>query len=152
MLDFEKAAKLEDYNERKAEIISRLNDYMDDDLHRLFCEAHSWDSSFDFVDCFEAEEIEHYIDTSDAYSFMCRIVFGNITSLGRYDMLRVNAYGNLESVTEYEIYHECKDNISDLADWLMDNWHRADGLYEEDEELFNAWEYGLDEDEEEGDE
>ena len=152
MLDFEKAAKLESYDERRAEIISRLDDYMDDDLHRLCCEAHSWDGSFDFVDCFEAEEVGEYIDTSDPYNFMCRIVFGNITSLGHYDMLRVNAYGNLENVTEYEIYQECNARISELADWLMDNWYHVDGLYEEDEELFNAWEYGLDEDEEEEDE
>lgn len=145
MLDFEKAVKLEDYNERKAEIISRLNDYLDDDLHRLFCEAMSWDGSFDFVDCFEAEEVGEYINTDDAYGFMCRIVFGNITSLGRYDMLRVNAYGNLESVTEYEIYQECKDSIDDMAEWLMDNWYHIDGLYEEDKELFEAWEYGYDE-------
>ena len=152
MLELEKAAKLEDYNERKVEISSRLDDYMDDDLHRLFCEAHSWDGSFDFVDCFEAEEVGEYIDTSDAYDFMCRIVFGNITSLGRYDMLRVDAYGNLESVDEHEIYQECRDSIGDLADWLMDNWYHVDGLYDDDEELFNAWEYGLDEDEEEEDE
>lgn len=153
MLDNHEAIKLTG-DARKAEIISRLKDYEGKDLLNICRDAMCWDGSFDFVDCFEAEEVENYIDTSDAYSFMCRIVFGNIESLGRYDMLRVNAYGNLESVQEWQLEKECRENINEIADWLMDDWQNTDSLYEEDEELFNTWwdidhdQYDWDEDEE----
>lgn len=155
MLDNKSAIRLEDYNERKAEIVSRLNDYDSKDLLNICHDANCYDGSFDFVDCFEADEVENYIDTSDAYSFMCRIVFGNIESLGRYDMLRVNAYGNLESVNEWQLEKECEDCIDEIADWLMDNYDATNSLYSDDEELFEAWweidhdQYDWDEDEEE---
>lgn len=147
MLDFEKAAKLEDYNERKAEIISRLKDYEDKDLLNICRDANSWDGSFDFCDAFDAEDIDEYLCDMKPYDIMCRIVFGNVDSVN--NMLRFDAYGNLESVHEWDLESEARSYIDDIAAWLMDDWHNTDGLYEEDRELFEAWEYGLDEDEEE---
>lgn len=137
MLDFEKAIRLTG-EERKAEIIDRLNDYEGRDLFNICCEAMSYDGSFDFCYAFDAEDIGDYVDTSDPYNFMCRIVFGSVDNVN--DMLRFDAYGNLESVSEWELHKECQDRIDEIADWLMDNWHNVDSLYEEDEELFNAWE------------
>lgn len=138
MLDFEKAIRLT-RNERRAEIISRPNEYEGEELFNICREAFSYDGSFDFCDAFDAEDIGDYIDTSDAYNLMCRIVFGNVDNVN--DMLRFNAYGNLESVSEWELHRECEDSIDEIADWLMDNSHNVDSLYEDDKELFDAWEY-----------
>lgn len=152
MLEFEKAIKLTG-NERKAEIIDRLNDYEGRDLFDICREAMFYDGSFGFCDAFDAEDIGEYVDTSDAYNFMCRIVFGDVDNVN--DMFRFNAYGNLESVSEWELHRECQDSIDEIADWLMDNWHNVDSLYNEDEELFYAWEYidrGVYDWEEEGEE
>ena len=71
------------------------------------------------------------------YDIMCRIVFGNVNNVG--GMLRFDAYGNLENVSEYELIEDCQGSICDMASWLMDNWYHIDGLYEEDKELFEAW-------------
>lgn len=135
--NFEDAIKLKG-DERKAEIAERLNDYNDADLLSICREACSWDGSFEDLYAFDAEDVGVYVDTSDAYGFMCRIVFGNVENVN--DMLRFDAYGNLESVCEWDLEKEARDQIDEIADWLMDNWHEAYSLYSDDEELFNAWE------------
>lgn len=147
MLDFEDAVKIESYEERLNELQLRLYDYEDADLRSIYREANCWDSSFDFMDVFPMEEVGDYIDTSDAYNFMCRIVYGSVNPSSDY--LRVNAYGNLVSVDDYDIDSDCRHHIDELADWLLDNYEHVDCLYEEDKELLNAWQYGYEEDEEE---
>jgi hypothetical protein len=134
--DFDNAIKLKG-DERKAEIVERLNDYNDADLLSICREACSWDGSFEDLYAFDAEDIGDYVDTSDAYSFMCRIVFGNVENVN--DMLRFDAYGHLESVCEWDLEKEARDQIDEIADWLMDNWNEAYSLYEDDKELFDAW-------------
>lgn len=151
--DFDNAIKLKG-DERKAEIVERLNDYNDADLLFICREANSYDGSFDDLWAFDAEDVGVYVNTDDAYGFMCRIVFGNVENVN--DMLRFNAYGNLESVNEWDLEDEARDQIDEIADWLMDNWNEAYSLYDDDKELFDAWDnidrYGddyYDEDEEE---
>lgn len=152
MLDNEKAIKLTG-NDRTKEIESRLADYLDSDLLNLFREANSWDGSFDFVDAFDADYIDDFLCDMKPYDIMCRVVFGNVDTVNA--MLRFDAYGNLESVHEFELEEECKSCIYDMARWLIDDWSNVDGLYEEDKELFETW-YNIDHDqydcEEDGDE
>ena len=150
MKDFEEAVKIEDYELRLAELQARLHDYEMADLRSIYREANCWDGSFDFIDVFDMESVGDYIDTSDAYGFMCRIVHGKVNTMD--DWLRVNAYGNLESVSNYDIDFDCRYNIDCLADWLIDYYEHIDCLYEEDKELLDAWQYGYEENEEEDEE
>ena len=147
MLDFEDAVKIESYEERLNELKIRLLDYEDADLRSVYTEANFCDGSFDFIEVFTMEEVGDYIDTSDAYNFMCRIVYGSVNPSSDY--LRVNAYGNLVSVDDYDIDSDCRHHIDELADWLLDNYEHVDCLYEEDKELLDAWQYGYEEDEDE---
>lgn len=152
MLDNHEAIKLTG-KEREKEIASRLEDYLSDELYFLFREANCYDGSFDFICAFDAENIGDFVGRMSPYDIMCRIVFGNVNRVD--DMLRFNAYGNLESVSKQELQDKCEDSIDEMADWLMDNYYHVDGLYKEDEELFDAWDdidhgrYDWDEDEEE---
>lgn len=136
MLDFDKAIKLKD-EERKAEIIDRLKEYEGKDLLSICRDASCWDGSFEDLDAFDAEDVGEYVNTDDAYGFMCSIVFGNVENVNA--MLRFNAYGNLESVSEWDLEQEAISQIDDIADWLMDNYDQTYSLYGEDEELFDAW-------------
>jgi len=150
MLDFNEAIKLAG-DAREKEIESRLNDYLDGDLLNLFREANSYDGYFDFVDAFDIEDLCSMVD--DKYELVRSVIYGDVTNVD--DMVRYDAYGNLESVSEWDLIEECRDSICDMASWLMDNYYHVDGLYEEDEELFNAWDdidndrYDWDEDEDE---
>lgn len=149
--NFEDVIKLTG-DDRKKEIIERLNDYLNEDLLSICQEANAYDGSFDFVNVFDPEDIGNYVDTSDAYRFMCSIVFGNIENVN--DMLRFNAYGNLVSVSQWQLESEARESIDEIADWLMDNWNKSYSIYGDDEDLFNAWwdidhgQYDWDEDEE----
>ena len=150
MLDNHEAIKLTG-DARKAEIESRLMDYLNDDLLRLFRDANSWDGYFDFADAFDIEDLCSMVD--DKYELVRSVIYGDVTNVN--DMVRYNAYGNLESVSEWDLKKECQDSICDMAGWLMDNYYHVDSLYEEDKELFEAWDdidhdrYDWDEDEDE---
>lgn len=152
MLDNQDAIKLTG-NARKNEIVERLNDYEGKDLLNICRDANSWDGSFDFCDAFEADYIDDYLCDMKPYDIMCRVVFGNVENVN--NMLRFDAYGNLESVHEWDLEKECEENIDEIADWLMDNYSNTDSLYSDDEELFETWweidhdQYDWDEDEDE---
>lgn len=132
--NFEDAIKLTG-DERKAEIVERLNDYNDADLLSICREACSYDGSFDFADVFDIEDL---CETMSAYDVARSIIYGDVTSVN--DMVRFDAYGNLESVCEWDLEKEARDQIDEIADWLMRNWREVDSLYSDDEELFGAWE------------
>lgn len=99
-----------------------LEEMSDRELLGVFKEANSWDGSFDFVDVFDFEELASM--TNDTYEFGRSIVYGDVTNVN--DSVRYNAYGNLESVSEYDLASEARDNIDDLANWLADNYMRVD--------------------------
>lgn len=151
MLDNHEAIKLTG-DARKKEIIDRLNDYEEKDLLNICRDANSWDGSFDNLWAFDAEDIDEYLCDIKPYDIMCRIVFGNVDNVNH--MLRFDAYGNLESVHEWELEDECKHYIHEIADWLMDDYDHTDSLYSDDEELFETWweidhnQYDWDEEEE----
>ena len=66
-------------------------------------------------------------------------------------MVRYNAYGNLESVSEWDLVKECQDNLREMAEWLMDDYNEVYSLYEDDKELFDTW-WDIDHDQYEEDE
>lgn len=150
MLDNEKAIKLTG-EERVKEIESRLADYLDNDLLSLFREANSYDGYFDFVDAFDIEDLCSMV--SDKYELVRSIIYGNVNNVN--DMVRYNAYGNLESVSEWDLVKECQDNLREMAEWLMDDYNEVYSLYEDDKELFDTWwdidhdQYDWEEDEDE---
>ena len=112
MLDNQEAIKLTG-DARKAEIISRLNDYESKDLLNICRDANCYDGSFDFCDAFDIEDLCSMAD--DKYELVRSVIYGNVTNV--MDMVRYNAYGNLESVTEWDLEKECEESIDEIADW-----------------------------------
>lgn len=55
----------------------------------------------------------------DKFELARAIIYGNVTNVN--EPVRFNGYGNLESVSEYELIKECENNIDEIADWIMDN-------------------------------
>lgn len=122
-------------NERINEIVNRLNDYEKSDLLCIYREATCYDASFEFANTFDIDELTYIFGNTS--NLVHAIIYGNVTNV--VDEVRFDEWGNLESVTEQELYDECKDYVEELAEWLMDNHSNVDGLYTEDEELFNMW-------------
>lgn len=120
---------------RVNEIIDRLRDYRNSDLLCLYREANAYDGSFEFANTFDVSDLACIF--SNINDLVHAIVYGDVTSI--VDEVRLDECGNLENVTEETLYDECGDYIKKLAKWLMDNHCQVDGLYTEDEELFNKW-------------
>lgn len=93
-----------------------LKDNMDGgELLELMTNADSWDSSFDFVNVYDFEDLAKEMD---AYEFGRAIVYGNVTNVT--EPVRFNAYANLENVSEYTLEREARERVCDLARWLAD--------------------------------
>lgn len=114
----------------------RIEELDNKELLALFRECNGWNGSFEFCKVWDIEELSGYIDT---YKMARAIIYGNVTNV--VDNVRFNGYGNLETVTDYDLYNECEDNKDELIEWLLDNSYNIDLDYyidvdglEEDEE------------------
>lgn len=122
-------------DERVNEIINRLRDYKEIDLLDIYREANSYDGSFEFADTFDVSDLNCIF--SNVNDLVHAIIHGKVTNI--IDEIRFDEHGNLESVTEETLYADCEDYVEELAEWLMNNYSQVDGLYAEDEVLFNKW-------------
>lgn len=120
---------------RVNEVVDRLRDYRDSDLLYLYREANSYDGSFEFAYTFDVSDLTCIFDNTN--DLVHAIIHGNVTNIT--DEVRFDGNGDLESVTEEALYADCEAFIEELAEWLMNNHSQVDGLYTEDEELFNKW-------------
>lgn len=77
-------------------------------------EANSYNGGFEFCDCYE--DIEEVCDFMNGYELARAIIYGDVTNV--VDPVRFNAYGNLETVNEYELEQEALDYIEDLLDFI----------------------------------
>lgn len=91
-----------------------LRDNMDGgELLELLSSANGWDSCFEDFSVYDFDELAKMMDS---YEFGRAIVYGNVTNV--MELVRFDAYGNLENVSEYALEREAKENIHDLAEWL----------------------------------
>ena len=120
---------------RVNEIVDRLRNYRDSDLLYLYREANSYDGSFEFAYTFDVSDLTCIFDNTN--DLVHAIIHGNVTNIT--DEVRFDGYGELETVTEETLYADCEDYVEELAEWLMNNYSQVDGLYAEDEVLFNKW-------------
>ncbi len=114
----------------------RIEELDDKELLALFRECNGWDGCFNFVDVWDIEELGNSMDT---YRLVRAVIYGDVRNV--VDNVRFNGYGNLETVSEYDLYNECEDNKDELIEWLLDNschidldyYIDVDGLEEEEE-------------------
>lgn len=84
------------------------------ELLRACIEANGYNGQFDF--CNYYEDIEEVCDFMSGYELARAIIYGDVTNV--IDPVRFNGYGNLESVTEYELEQEALDYIDELLDFI----------------------------------
>lgn len=106
----------------KEEIIECLKNDTDT-LRTMVCDCNGWNGSLDWLDYYENDEY-FFNDffpgkVDDAVRAVC---YGNYNYMDDY--VHFNAYGNLESCSEFEYQQELEDN----AEEIFDNWYE---LYQE---------------------
>lgn len=99
----------------------RIENLCDDDLLALYQECNGWDGQFDFADTWSIKDL---CSSNDTYKIVRSVIYGDVRNVD--DNVRYNAYGNLETVTEYDLYNECRYYIDELIDWIMGNGHHIE--------------------------
>ena len=77
----------------------------------------SYDGSMDFCNTWDLEELCN--NSSDAYEIARSIIYGNVNNVN--DDVKYNAYGNLESVSEYDLESESESYIDEIIDFIDSN-------------------------------
>ena len=110
-----------------------LNDV--EELRDVVSEINSWNGCLDWLEFRENDEefFELFYSEINGLEIARAICYGNY----RYneDYVRINAYGNLESYTEYEMIEEMKDSIDEIVENLIEQYNNLD-LSDDIQEIF----------------
>ena len=116
----------------------KLKEYLLNDVEELrdvVSEINSWNGCLDWLEFRENDEefFELFYSEINGLEIARAICYGNY----RYneDYVRINAYGNLESYTEYEMIEEMKDSIDEIVENLIEQYNNLD-LSDDIKEIF----------------
>lgn len=104
--------------------MDELKEYLLENMEEtkdLIRECNSWNGSLDFLDYWENSEwfFEECFHTKEEVARA--ICYGNYNYMD--DLVKFNAYGNLESCSEYEFEEEIKDYIDEISETIVENAH-----------------------------
>lgn len=103
-------------------------------------ECNSWDGSFEYLDTWDLEELCQC--SSDTFEIVRAVVYGNVTNI--CDDVRYNAYGNLESVSDFDLEYETKEYyIDDIVDVSIDLYEQGH-ITINDDDLRELYDYEFD--------
>lgn len=91
-----------------------------DVLRQIVGELNSWDGSFENLAVYENDE-----DFFETFFEGKTVEAVRATQFGEYnysdDYVRFNGYGNLDSLNEYQLNEELKDQVDEIVDALIEN-------------------------------
>ena len=103
------------------------------DLKDVVNEINSYCGALDWLDVYNNDEEffrDMFASPIDAVRAVC---YGDYTYTD--DLVRFNAYGNLESLSEYDLEEELQDNVDEIVDVLEEYKDHLDLYSEELKEL-----------------
>lgn len=112
VIDMRKIAQ-ESWEDRVQEVLDELSG---SELLAIIRQIPGIDGSFDNFDTFDFEDVANMMDS---YDFGRAIVYGDVTNV--MDPVRFNAYGNLVTVTEWELEEDAEAETPELAWWLVNS-------------------------------
>ena len=118
-------------------VIEEIKNLKDSQLLDLAKECYSYNGTCDWADVFGNDEFFFKDMFDDAYDAVRAVYFGEYNF--HDDYVRFDAYGNLETLTDYQLEKEARDFVDDIIDALEDNPHAESllndlGIYLDDEE------------------
>lgn len=79
----------------------------------------SYNGALEEFDVFDFDSINDYLHGVEPIEIMRMVKFGDVHWTDEY--LRFNGYGNLESISEYSLIREMKDEIDEIVYQLIEN-------------------------------
>lgn len=109
-----------------------------DELQQIANEIHSYSGNLEHLQFWENDE--EFFETFFSHNPMEAVrasFYGDYRYADQY--VRFNGYGNLESLEEYQIEDELRDNVDEIIDLMIENRENID-LPDEVEELLEQME------------
>ena len=110
----------------KGYILNNVSKGMD-----LINEVNSWDGSLDYLQVYYMDDFDEIMNGCQPIEIAQRIYFGDFNPNDEY--WRFNGYANLESLDEYELYEEIKDNAIEIAQRTVELYEDGHLNYLDDE-------------------
>lgn len=104
-----------------------------EELSEMLQDCISYDGSFDDLDYQSNDEEFFECYFQDKMEVARAICYGDYNYMDDY--VRFNAYGNLESLSEYDLEEELQDNVDEIVDLLEEYKDHLDLYSEELKEL-----------------
>ena len=108
----------------KDEILQEIKDKLlsEGDLRQLVGELNSYNSSLSDLDYWEnGEDFFRTFYDNDIDGAVRAVCYGDYTYTDEYVI--INAYGNLDSISEYDLDNLLEDSIDEIVDALVDVWN-----------------------------
>ena len=99
----------------------------------LINEINSYDGSLDYLQVFSMDDFDEIMNGIDPSALAFRIFYGDFNP--NHDYFRFNAYANLESLDEYDLEEEIKDNSGEIAQRTVELYEDGKLSYLDDEIL-----------------
>ena len=111
--------------------MKKLESYLLDNMDvtgYMVREINAWGGRLEHLEYFDMEELDLVLEGYTPSEVANRIFYGDFNPNDEY--FRFNAYANLESANEWEIEEEYRDNISEIASYIVEYKDNID-IYDE---------------------
>ena len=111
--------------------MKKLESYLLDNMevtYYMVRELNAWCGCLEHLEYFDMEELDLVLEGYTPSEVANRIFYGSFNPNDEY--FRFNAYANLESANEWEIEEEYRDNISEIASYIVEYKDNID-IYDE---------------------
>ena len=101
--------------------MKKLESYLLDNMDvtgYMVREINAWGGYLEHLEYFDMEELDLVLEGYTPSEVASRIFYGDFNPNDEY--FRFNAYANLESANEWEIEEEYRDNISEIASYIVE--------------------------------
>ena len=101
--------------------MKKLESYLLDNMevtYYMVREINAWGGYLEHLEYFDMEELDLVLEGYTPSEVANRIFYGSFNPNDEY--FRFNAYANLESANEWEIEEVYRDNISEIASYIVE--------------------------------
>ena len=101
--------------------MKKLESYLLDNMevtYYMVREINAWGGYLEHLEYFDMEELDLVLEGYTPSEVASRIFYGDFNPNDEY--FRFNAYANLESANEWDIEEEYRDNISEIASYIVE--------------------------------
>ena len=109
----------------KEKAIEFIKNMDDEEIISLVQEINSYNGNLDFLDYQPFDEEFFHVYFNDPYEAARATFFGEVRNWNDA-YIRFNAYGNLESASDWEVAKECRDYADEIVDAMESDYNKLD--------------------------